>query len=184
MKEEREAVRRMPPTSSLVPRLSFCSVCCLHRPHHRQPLTPSRYRKRKGKDGHPVRFWAMSSPHLATPRHRLTSNQTGSTSAVCHPAHLVLVLFLPLLQVIRARQSKRASRSEGRERTSAKDAADLFARSSPRLCSVCCPHRPHHRQPFTTSPPLHQQSGRGKVGHPVRLWVIPSIPHRHNLATD
>lgn len=39
--EEREPGRRMPPPSSPVPRLSFCSVCCLYRPHHRQPLTTS-----------------------------------------------------------------------------------------------------------------------------------------------
>ena len=31
---------------------------------------------------------------------------------------------------------------------------------------------------------LCQQSGRGKGGHPARLWVIPSIPHRHNIAAD
>lgn len=41
-------------------------------------LTLSRYRKKEGKDGHPVRFWATSSPHLATPRHRLTSSDRAA----------------------------------------------------------------------------------------------------------
>ena len=63
----------------------------------------------------------------------------GRASTVCHPYRLVLVLFLPLLpllQVVRARHSKRASRREGRERTRAKDAAAIFASSSPLFCSV------------------------------------------------
>lgn len=65
----------------------FCSVFCLHSPHHRQQLTFSRYRKRKGKDGHPVRFWEMSSPHLATPRHRLTiSNRAAPRRSAILPA--------------------------------------------------------------------------------------------------
>lgn len=73
---------------------------------------------------------------------------------------------LPLLLVVREGKSKRANRT-GRERTRAKDAAAIFARSSPLFCSVCCPHRPHHRQPLTTSPPSHQQPGR-EEGRPPR----------------
>ena len=65
-------------------------------------------------------------------------------------------------------EKTKASRSEGRWRTKAKDAADLFARSSPLFCSVCCPRRPHHRQPLTGS---HHQQRRGKSGHHARLWV-------------
>ena len=97
---------------------------------------------------------------------------------------IIVIILYYYIYIIIYRGKTKASRREGRERTRAKDAADLFARSSPRLCSVCCPHRPHHRQPFTTSPPSHQQSGRGKDAHHVRLWVMPSIPHRHHLATD
>ena len=105
--------------------------------------------------------------------------------AVCHPTRLVLFpVSLPLPHVVRIGQSKRASSRRGRGRTKAKDAADISPVPRLSFCSVCCPHRPHHRQPFTTSPPSHQQSGRGKGAHHVRLWVMPSIPHRHHLATD
>ena len=44
--------------------------------------------------------------------------------------------------------SKRANEKK-RERTRAKDAAAIFASSSPLFCSVCCLHRPHHLQPLT-----------------------------------
>ena len=40
--------------------------------------------------------------------------------------------------------------------------------TSPPFCSVCCPHRPHHRHPLIRS---HHQQRRGKSGHPARLWV-------------
>lgn len=77
----------------------------------------------------------------------------------------------------REKQSSRRNRK--RERTRAKDAAAVFARSSPLFCSVCCPHRPHHRQPLTLTT-SHQQPGRGTGGHLVQFWAKPS-PH---LATD
>ena len=60
----------------------------------------------------------------------------GSASTVCHLASLVLVLFLPLFQVIRAMQSKRPRRREGRERTRVKNSAAIFTRSLPLFCSV------------------------------------------------
>ena len=73
-------------------------------------------------------------------------------------------------------KSKGANRTR-RDRTSAKDAAAIFASSSPLFCSVCCPHRPHHRQPLTGS---HHKQRRWKSGHPDRLW---GGCHRHHLAT-
>lgn len=80
------------------------------------------------------------------PRNRSTSKQQRQSSASgCRPS-CPPRLFLPLLQVVKVWQSKRTSRREGRERTSAKDAADIFASSS----SVCCPHRPRPR-PFFPS---------------------------------
>ena len=43
--------------SSCPPRPLFCSVCCPHRPHHRQPLIGSHHQQRRGKSGHPARLW-------------------------------------------------------------------------------------------------------------------------------
>ena len=70
------------------------------------PSTPSpaahhfsRLCQRSGREtgGHIVRFWAMLSPP-----HRHTSppidQQQGSASTVCHPARLVLVLFLHVVR--------------------------------------------------------------------------------------
>ena len=64
----------------------------------------------------------------------------------------------------------------GIKRTRAKDAADLFARSSPLFCSVCCLHRPHHRQPLTTSPPSHQQPATSNRAAPRRSAILPASP--------
>lgn len=69
-------------------------------------------------------------------------------------------------------RDKQNRKDKRRERTRAKDAADLFASSSPRLCSICCPKRPHHRH---TSPPSRhrstskQQGSASTVCHPARL---------------
>ena len=92
---EREPGRRMPPTSSPVPRF---------------PSVPSAvltvHTIAQGKGGHPVRFWAKPSPpprhHLATtsppPRHHLDTdrqaNSRAAPRAVGHPARLVLVPVL------------------------------------------------------------------------------------------
>ena len=70
----------------------FCSVCCLHRPHHLQPLTPHHVAPS------PNEMAATSSAsgrcyrhNVATPRRRSTNNQQqGSASTVCHLARLVL----------------------------------------------------------------------------------------------
>ena len=80
----------------------------------------------------------------------------------------------------REKQNRKGKR---RERTRAKEAADLFASSSPRLCSICCPKRPHHRQrsppcPLATSP-------RVREGRPLRPVLVDAIATpRHHLATD
>ena len=112
---------------------------------------------------------AITSP---PPRHRLTSNQKGS-AAGCLSSCPLRPRPRPLHSGGEEGQSKRASSRERRERTMAKDVADLFARSSPRLCSVCCPHRPHHRQPFTFS---RYRKRKWKGGHLVRFWAM-SSPH-------
>ena len=174
----------MPPTSSPVPRLSSVpsDASTVHAIASRSPGRTTN----KG-EGRAVTLHRLCVDAIATTspphRHRSTSNQTDS-HAGCLSSCSPRPRPRPLHSGGEEGQSKRASSMKRRERTMAKDAADLFARSSPRLCSVCCPHRPHYRQPFTTSPPSHQQSGRGKGAHHVRLWVIPSIPHRHHLATD
>ena len=70
------------------------------------PSTPSpaahhfaRLCQRSGRwtGGHLVRFWSMSSPHLATTSPP-SDQQQGSSSTVCHPARLVLVLFLHVVR--------------------------------------------------------------------------------------
>lgn len=93
----------------------------------------------------------------------------GSASTVCHPSRLVLVLSPPP-QVVREGKSKAADET-GRERTRAKDAAAIFARPLPLFCSVCCPHRPHHRQRSPSRPLTLSQKGR--EGRPPRPRPLP-----------
>ena len=97
--------------------------------------------------------------------------------------YIYIIIYRERTKVNRASQSRRASRREGRERTRAKDAADLFARSSPLFCSVCCLHCPQHRQtltphPLATSPRVRE----GRSPRPLLGDVI-ATP-RHHLATD
>lgn len=96
------------------------------------------------------------------------------------------------------REEQTSKQNRKRERTRAKDAADIFARSSPLFCSVCCPHRPHHRpregrppRPVlgeaiaTTSPPprhhldtdrqANSRAAPRAVGHPARLVLVPVL---------
>ena len=73
----------------------------------------------------------MSSTHLATPRHRLTSNNRAAPRrSDILPARLFLFLFPVLFPPSGGEvgKSKGANRT-GRERTRAKDAAAIFARS-------------------------------------------------------
>ena len=55
------------------------------------PIARLCQRSGRGTGGHLVRFWAMSSPHLATTSPPIYQHQ-GSASTVCHPARLVPVL--------------------------------------------------------------------------------------------
>ena len=105
----------------------------------------------------------------------------GSASTVCHLPSSYSSSYHP--SGCDEGKSKGANRT-GRERTSAKDAADLFARSSPLLLLRLM------SSPSTPSPAAHllarlcQHSGRGTGGHLVRFWSMQSPPHRHHLATD
>ena len=121
----------------------------------------------------------MSSPHLATDRPATSSDRAAPRRSAILPTSSSSPSS-SILQVVRVSQSRRASRREGRERTRAKDAADLFARSSPLFCSVCCLHCPHHRQPLTASPARNIAKGEGRT-------VTPSASgrcYRHHLAAD
>ena len=89
--------------------------------------------------------------------------------------YIYIIIYRERTKVNRASQSRRASRREGRERTKAKDAADLFARSSPLFGSVCCLHCPHHRQPLTASPARNIAKGEGRTVTPSASWRC----HRH-----
>ena len=126
---QRESGRRIPPPSSPL----FCFVCCLHRPHHRQPLTtspPSHQQpaRDEGRQPRPVLgdVIATTSPHLAADRpttsdHRAAPRRSAimpaSSSSPSHPSGG------------EEWKRKRANRT-GRERTRAKDTADIFACSS------------------------------------------------------
>ena len=71
---------------------------------------------------------------------------------------------------------------EGRERTRAKDAAAIFASSSPLFCSVWCLHHPHHRQPIATLPACVSTQGEGRAATSSssgRCHRNTSPPHRH-----
>lgn len=98
----------MPPPSSPVPR--FPSVPSAPPPVHtiasRSPLRHHRTSNQdERKGGHPVRFWAMSSPHLATTSPPIGSDQQRQGSAAgcrsfCPPRSRPL----PLFQVVRVGQ--------------------------------------------------------------------------------
>ena len=175
MKEDGEPRRRMSPTSSPVPRLSSApsaasTVLNITRRSPPHPLATSP-RVREGRSPRP-----LLGDVIATPRHHLATDRPATSSDRAAPRRSAILPTSSsspsssILQVVMASQSRRASRREGRERTRAKDAADLFALSSPLFCSVCCLHCPHHvthspdRGWFTPSgscrdtisPPLHR----------------------------
>ena len=58
----------------------------------------------------------------------------------------IIILYIYTLLYIKKEQKQEEGKGE---RTRAKDAAAIFASSSPLFCSVCCLHRPHHLQPLT-----------------------------------
>ena len=79
-------------------------------------------------------------------------------------------------------RDKQNRKGKRRERTRAKDAADLFASSSPRLCSICCPKRPHHRQRSPPRPLAHIAQGERRAATPSgsgRCHRHTSPPSRH-----
>ena len=88
-------MRRMPPLSSPVPRLSSApsDVYTVHTIASRSPPHPlaTSHRVREGRPPRPVQGDA-----IATPRHHIASEQQpqGIASTFCHPARLVHVLFL------------------------------------------------------------------------------------------
>lgn len=73
-------------------------------------------------------------------------------------------------------KNRRNGKSKGREKNGAKDAAAIFASSSP-------PSVPSAPSPFTPSPAAHRFAGShhrprlGKGGHLVRFWVMLSPHH-------
>ena len=171
MKEDGEPRRRMSPTSSPVPRLSSApsaasTVLNITRRSPPHPLATSP-RVREGRSPRPLLVDV-----IATPRHHLATDRPATSSDRAAPRRSAILPTSSsspsssILQVVRASQSRRASRREGRERTRAKDAADLFARSSPLFCSVCCLHCPHHRQPLTASPARNIAKGEGRTVTP------------------
>ena len=92
---------------------------------------------------------------------------------------MVAIILYYYMYLIIYRGKTKASIKEGRDRTRAKDSADLFARSSPIFCSVCCLHRPHHRQPLTTSPASVSAQGEGRAATSSDSGRC----HRHHIAT-
>ena len=139
--KEREPWRRMPPTSSPVHRLSSApsaastvlNIASRSPPH---PLATSP-RVREGRSPRP-----LLGDVIATPRHHLATDRPATSSDRAAPRRSAILPTSSsspsssILQVVRVSQSRRASRREGRERTRAKDSADIFASSSPLFCSV------------------------------------------------
>ena len=74
-------------------------------------------------------------------------------------------------------KSKGANRTR-RDRTCAKDAADILASSSPLFRSVCC----LTVRTIASGSPSHPVKGMG--GHPARLWVMLSPPPRQRSANN
>ena len=195
----------MSPTSSPVPRLSSApsaasTVLNITRRSPPHPLATSP-RVREGRSPRPLLVDVIATPrhHLATDRPATSSDRAAHRRSAILPTSSSSPSS-SILQDVMASQSRRASRREGRERTRAKDAADLFASSSPLFCSVCCLHCPQHRQTLTphplatsprvregrsprpllgdviatTSPPIDQQQGiASTVCHPARLVLFP-----------
>ena len=106
--EGREPGRGMPPTSSPVPRLPSCSVCCRHRPHHRPPLTLTTSHQQPGREeGRPPR--PLLGDAIATHCHHLATTSPPIDQQTAAGQRLDgLPSFpprpLPLLQVVRAGQ--------------------------------------------------------------------------------
>ena len=152
----------------------FCSVCCLHRPHHLQPLKT--HHVAPSPNGMAATSSASGRCHRHTsPPHRQQPAATGQRldglqSSPPRPRPLPL----PSLPSGGEEGKSKGANETEREGTRAKDAAAIFASSSPLFCSVLCLHRPHHRQPLTISPGHTLAKGTG--GHLVRFWSM-SSPH-------
>ena len=100
---------------------------------------------------------------------------------------LYLVLVIRTLLYIEKEKTRRAEKGDRRNRKRENQGEGCrrpIASSSPLLLLrlMSSPSTPSTAAHHLAS--LCQQSGRGKGGNPVRLWVIPSRPHRHNLSTD
>ena len=167
-------LRLLPPLSSTSP--------AAHPPH---PLATSP-RVREGRSPRP-----LLGDVITTPRHDLATDRPATSSdRAAHRRSAILPTSSSspsssILQDVMASQSRRASRREGRERTRAKDAADLFARSSPLFCSVCCLHCPQHHQTLTPSPARNIAKGEGRTVTPSasgRCHRHTSPPHRQRTA--
>lgn len=107
----------MPPPSSPVPRLSSVpsAVLTVHTIASRSPLRHHRTSNQdERKGGHPVRFWAMSSPHLATTSTPIDSDQQQGSASPRLPSCPLRPLPrpLPLCQVVRVwRRASQGGRS-------------------------------------------------------------------------
>ena len=88
--------------------------------------------------------------------------------------YIYIITYRERTKVNREGKSKGTDR-QGRKRTRAKDAADLFARSSPLLLLRLM------SSPSTPSPAAHTSPRRtiteGTGGHLVRFWAMLSPPH-------
>ena len=168
----------------------FCSVCCSHRPHHRQPLTGSHHQQRRGKSGHPARLWVDAIATTSPPIDQQPAGQRIVLSVILPAYPLFCSVCCPhrphhRQPLIRSHHKQRRGKSWHPDRLWVDVIAttsppidqqpegqrlvlSVILPASPLFCSVCCPHRPHHRQLLIGS---HHQQRRGKSGHHARLWV-------------
>ena len=93
--------------------------------------------------------------------------------------YIYTLLYIKKEQMNQSRE-RANERTEQEERTRAKDSAVIFASSSPLFCSVCCLHRPLHRQPLTTSPACVSAQGDGRAATSSDSGRC----HRHHIASE
>ena len=96
--------------------------------------------------------------------------------------YVISLYYIYTLLYIKKEQRKQSmeranERTEQEERTRAKDAAAIFASSSPLFCFVCCLHRTHHRQPLKTHHVAPSPNGMAATSSASGRC------YRHNVAT-
>ena len=194
--EEREPGRRMPPPSSPVPRLSFCSVCCLYRPHHRQPLTTSPACVSAQGEGRAATSSASGRCHRHTSpplRHRSTSSQQtagqrldGMTS--CPPRPLPRPSLLSVALTVHAIARSSLPSSSAVPVILRPDLVRSFSSVRPSVFLFLVPRSPSCRLTDKPSPAAHYLTSshprQGVKGSPRPVLGDVIATHRHRSTSS